>query len=137
MVNYQVIMLYDDELGKAYFDSYVKSDDTTLGNIQVTELPPYADIQKAKSCTYDSDNATWVFDEAKYAKIITAEEERKAAEEEAAAEAATVMSNAELTAFVLELAEMISANETGVVDETTETVAEESTGVDETTEAVE
>ena len=108
MVNYQVIMLYDEELGQSYFDSYTKSDDTSLGNITTTTLPPYADKQMAKACTYDMDAGTWSFDETKYAKILAAEEAAKKAAEEAAANAAQIMTNAELTTIVLELSEMVS-----------------------------
>lgn len=59
---YQVILLKNN-----YYYSYVESDDTTLGNIEVSDLPHYQDINKARSCYYD--NGTWVYDENKYLEI--------------------------------------------------------------------
>lgn len=46
---YQVIIVFDDIKKKSYFNSYVISSDTTLGNIECEELPLYADINKAQA----------------------------------------------------------------------------------------
>lgn len=67
---YQVTILYDPDRNRGYYEDYVESNDDTLGNITVEELPPYADIKKAQSCWYDAENMQWVFDEDKYQSIV-------------------------------------------------------------------
>lgn len=64
---YQVIILKDEKNNKNYYQSYVESDDTTLGNITVDDLPPYADLKKARSCFYKE--GEWIFDNEKYEEI--------------------------------------------------------------------
>ena len=44
MKKYQVIIILDESRNRSYYQGYVESEDTTLGNITVEELPPYADI---------------------------------------------------------------------------------------------
>lgn len=101
---YQVIIILDEKRGKSYYQSYVESDNVNLGNITCSELPPYQDIHKARSCYWDS--ARWVYDEEKYAEIIAAIETEKA-EKEAADKISIIMTNEELTESLMELAGMI------------------------------
>lgn len=105
---YQVIIINDDIRNKDYYQSYVESEDTALGNITVEELPPYADPNMARACWWDSENRKWVFDEDKEAEI----QEKIAADKEAAektrAEAEATPSNSDLADCVIELGELIS-----------------------------
>ena len=110
-MKYQVIVFMDENRNKSYYHSYIESEDTTLGNIECSDLPPYQDINKARACYLDVDNATWVFDEEKYAEILAAIEEERVAREQAELEASVVMSNAELTQALLELAEIVGGTE--------------------------
>lgn len=104
---YQVILVQDEKKGKAYYYSYVKSADTTLGNIEVDDLPAYQDINKARACTYE--DGSWIFDEAKYADILDQIElEEEAAEEEKAKEEAK-LSNEEIADALMELAELFAS----------------------------
>lgn len=100
---YQVIIILDEERSKSYYHSYVESTDTTLGNISVSELPPYADINKAQACYWDANNLAWVFDEEKYASIIAKIEANKEAAEQAQLEAEATPTNGELAECVMEL----------------------------------
>lgn len=110
-MKYQVIIFLDESRNRSYYHSYVMSEDTTLGNIECSDLPPYQDINKARACYWDADNATWVFDEEKYAEILAAIEEERVAREQAELEASVVMTNAELTQAFLELAEIVGGTE--------------------------
>lgn len=101
---YQVIIISDEERGKSYYQSYVESDNTNLGNITCSELPSYQDINKARSCYWDS--VRWVYDEEKYAEIIAEIEAAKAAEE-AANQISVTMNNEELTESVMELSDLV------------------------------
>lgn len=67
---YQVSILYDAQRKIGYYENYIESDDNTLGNITVENLPPYQDINKAQSCYYDCDTDAWIFDEQKYQEIV-------------------------------------------------------------------
>lgn len=69
-MHYQVILINDEITNKNYYHSYFLSDDTSLGNITVTDLPPYQDINKARSCYWDSENKKWIFDEGEYNKFL-------------------------------------------------------------------
>ena len=113
---YQVIIVYDETRERSYYWSYVVSEDTTLGNIECSELPPYADINMARACYWDEENLNWVFDDEKYEKIVADEEaQRKAREEEEAIEAATP-SNYKLMIGMLELANITSTINTAVAE---------------------
>ena len=97
---YNVIIVLDDSRSKSYYYSYV----TENGNIECTELPPYADPNKARACYWDTESATWVYDEEKYTEIVAEQEALKAAAEQEKLEAEAVPSNAELADAVMELA---------------------------------
>ncbi len=105
---YQVIIVFDKIRERSYFYSYVISDDTSKGNIECTELPHYADVNKARACYWDSDNKLWVFDEEKYSEICEEIETIREAQEEAEAIAEATPTNAELAEICMELAEMVS-----------------------------
>ena len=105
---YQVILFLDETRNKSYYYSYKESEDTTLGNITCTELPPYQDINKARSCYWDAENLAWVFDEEKYAEIMTEIAEAEAAREEAEALAQSVPTTSELAEANVEMAIMIA-----------------------------
>ena len=105
---YQVIIINDDVRNKDYYQGYVESEDTTLGNITVEELPPYADPNMARACWWDSENRKWVFDEDKEAEIQEKIKSDKEAAEKAQAEAEATPSNSDLAGCVIELGELIS-----------------------------
>lgn len=104
---YQVIIILDESREKSYYHSYVETEDTTFGNIECTDLPPYADINKAQSCYWDAENTQWVFDEEKYQEILTEIENAKKEESEKAALQKTVMTNEEATLAIIELSELV------------------------------
>lgn len=106
-MNYQVIIVLDETREKSYFYSYVISEDTTLGNIECTDLPPYADINKARSCYWDADNSSWIFDEDKYKEICDDIESKLKEQEQAELDASLVMTNEEATAAIMELSDLV------------------------------
>lgn len=108
MEKYQVIILLDEARERSYFYSYVISEDTTQGNIECTELPPYADINKARSCYWDTNKTVWVFDEEKYEEICTQIKAEQLAQEEARAIAEATPSCMELSEIAIELAESVA-----------------------------
>ena len=105
---YQVIIINDDVRNKDYYQGYVESEDTALGNITVEELPPYADPNMARACWWDSENRKWVFDEDKEAEIQEKIKSDKETAEKAQAEAEATPSNSDLAGCVIELGELIS-----------------------------
>ena len=105
---YQVIIINDDVRNKDYYQGYVESEDTALGNITVEELPPYADPNMARACWWDSENRKWVFDEDKEAEIQEKIKSDKEAAEKAQAEAEATPSNSDSAGCVIELGELIS-----------------------------
>lgn len=107
MKKYQVIIVLDETRERSYFYSYVVSEDSTKGNIECTELPPYADIDKARACYWDDTNLVWVYDDDKYNEICEKIEAELEAQEQAKLEASLIMNNAELTEAVMELSELI------------------------------
>ena len=109
---YQVIIILDEARNKSYYHSYVPGD----GNIECEELPPYADVNKARACYWDAKAKAWVYDEEKYAEIIAEQEAAKAAQEQAEKEEAAVPSNKELAEAVVELAEGIADIEAGITE---------------------
>lgn len=107
-MNYQVIIVLDEAKGKSYYHSYVVSENTTLGNITCTELPPYADVNKAQSCYWDTKAKAWVYDEEKYTELVEEQEAVRTAEEQAKKENAAVPSNKVLAKAVMDLANEIA-----------------------------
>lgn len=102
-MKYNVIIVLDETRDRSYYYSYVPEN----GNIECDELPPYQDLNKAQSCYWDGEK--WIFDEEKYAEIVTAEEAEKEAAEEAEKEAAATPTNAEIAQALMELGEDVSA----------------------------
>ena len=105
---YQVIIFLDETRDRSYYHSYTISNDKTLGNIECSELPPYQDYNKARSCYWDSESETWIFDEEKYTEtlsIIKAEEEARKEAELIAAFTPTVLELAEAS---IETAQAVS-----------------------------
>lgn len=98
-MKYNVIIVLDESRNRSYYYSYV----TENGNIECTELPPFADPYKARSCYWDGEN--WIYDADKYAEIMTIQAAEKEAAEAEAAEAEATPTNAELTLAVMELAD--------------------------------
>lgn len=76
-MEYHVILNLDEKKSRNYYYSYSEEGS---GNLKCTELPPYQDINKARSCYWDGEK--WVYDEDKYKEIIEAIEARKKAEQE-------------------------------------------------------
>lgn len=99
MKKYQVIIVLDETRERSYFYSYVISEDSTKGNIECTELPPYADIDKARACYWK--NGAWIFDEEKYTEILAKIEAEKEAIQAEADRIASIPSNEELNLMVL------------------------------------
>ena len=110
-MKYQVIIVLDDTRNKSYFYSYVQSGDSTLGNIECTDLPPYQDINKARSCYWDSEALVWVFDEEKYTEILAIIADKEADIKQKELEASVIMTNKELTQAVWEILEIIGGTE--------------------------
>ena len=110
-MKYQVLLFLDETRNKSYYHSYFESEDTKLGNMECTDLPPYQDINKARACYWDSENSEWVFDEEKYAEIIEEIEAEREAREKEELEASVVMTNAELTQAIMEITEIIGGKE--------------------------
>lgn len=104
-MKYQVLIFLDEARNRSYYHSYVESEDTTLGNIECSDLPPYQDINKARACYWNSEIESWVFDEEKYQEILVAEAQVKAEQEEAEAIAASTPSNMELMEAIMEIAQ--------------------------------
>lgn len=99
-MKYNVIIVLDESRNRSYYYSYV----TENGNIECTELPPYADPAKARACYWDAENTTWIYDAEKYEEIVAEQEALEAAAEQERLEAEAVPSNAELADAVMELA---------------------------------
>lgn len=107
-MKYQVIIILDSSRNRSYYQGYIISDDETQGNITCEELPPYADVNKARSCYWDSEEKKWIYDAEKEAEI---QEQIAAAEAEAEktkAEAEATPSNMDLTDAVIELGNNVS-----------------------------
>lgn len=99
---YNVIIVLDSSRNKSYYYSYTAGN----GNIQCEELPPYADINKARACWWDGSG--WIYDAEKHAEIEAQQAAEKEAAEKEAAEADAVPDNADLAAAVMELADNVS-----------------------------
>ncbi|MDE6052159.1 MAG: hypothetical protein K2G55_00040 [Lachnospiraceae bacterium] len=113
-MKYNVIIVLDESRNRSYYYSYVAEN----GNIECTELPPYADPNKARACYWDGKK--WVFDADKYAEIVAVQAAEKEAAEREAAEAEAVPTNAELAAGMMELGDNVS-----VIMEAVTEIAEE------------
>lgn len=107
---YNVIIVLDESRDKSYYYSYVVQN----GNIECEDLPPYQDINKARSCYWDGN--AWIYDGDKYAELVAAQAEAAEAAEQERQEAEAVPTNAELAAAVMELAD----NENLIMDAITE-----------------
>lgn len=101
---YNVIIVLDNAKNRSYYYTYVESD----GNIVCDELPPYQDINKARSCYWNEGD--WVYDPDKCAEIVAEQENAKAAAEQARIEAEAVPTLEEIAAATMEIAENVSAN---------------------------
>jgi hypothetical protein len=116
MKKYQVIIILDESRNKSYYQRYIESEDATLGNITVEELPPYADINMARACYWDADNKKWIYDEDKEAEIQAKITAAKEAAEKAQAAAEATPSNADLADCVVELGDGQSSLEDAVAE---------------------
>ena len=116
MKKYQVIIILDESRNRSYYQGYVESEDTTLGNITVSELPPYADVNMARACYWDAENEKWIFDEEKESDIQEKLAADKEAAEKAQAETEATPSNADLADCVSELGEGQSSLEDAVAE---------------------
>ena len=94
-MKYQVIIILDSSRNRSYYQGYIISDDETQGNITCEELPPYADVNKARSCYWDSEEKKWIYDAEKEA-------------EKTKAEAEATPSNMDLADAVIELGNNVS-----------------------------
>ena len=102
-MKYNVIIVLDESRNRSYYYSYV----TENGNIECTELPPYADPNKARACYWDGEK--WMFDADKYAEIEAIQAAEREAAEKEAAEAAATPTNAELALAVMDIGDNLSA----------------------------
>lgn len=116
MKKYQVIIILDESRNRSYYQGYVESEDTTLGNITVEELPPYADINMARACYWDADNRKWLYDADKEAEIQEKIAAAKEAAEKAQAAAEATPSNSDLADCVVELGDVQSSLEDAVAE---------------------
>lgn len=101
---YNVIIVHDDTRDKNYYYSYVEEN----GNIKCEDLPPYADINKARACYWDAKGKNWIYDAEKYAEIVEIQTAEKAAAEQKRLETEAIPSNAELAEAVIEIANSIN-----------------------------
>lgn len=99
---YNVIIVLDQSRNRSYYYSYTDKN----GNIECEELPPYADLNKARSCYWDG--RKWIFDADKHTEIVAAQEAEKAAAEQARKAAETIPTNEELAAATMEIADNVS-----------------------------
>ena len=100
-MKYQVLLFLDETRNKSYYHSYFESEDTKLGNMECTDLPPYQDIIKARACYWDSEKSEWVFDAEKYDEILEDAQRDKAEQEEANAISEATPSNLELLEAIM------------------------------------
>ena len=103
-MKYNVIIVLDESRNRSYYDRYVAEN----GNIECADLPPYQDINKARSCYWDGGN--WIYDVDKHAEIVAAQEAEKAAAEQAAQEAEAVPTLREIGIALMEIAENVNTN---------------------------
>lgn len=104
---YQVIILLNNN-GRSYYQSYVRSDDTALGNISTDVLPPTQDILQAQSYWWDFDTETWMYDEDMYYRLLTEEEKEISEAEQREKERKSQPTIEEISEALIELAEIVS-----------------------------
>ena len=107
-MKYQVIILLDESRNKSYYQNYTISADEAQGNIACDELPPFADVNKARSSYWDFEAERWVYDADKEVEIQEQIAEAKAADEKAKAEAEATPTNMDLADAVMELGNNVS-----------------------------
>lgn len=103
---YDVIIILDENRGRSYYHSYTEDGDES-GNIRCAELPPYQDINKARSCWWNE--GKWSFDRQKHAEIVAEQAAEKDAEEQARREAEAAPDSNDLMLGLMELADNLSA----------------------------
>lgn len=108
-MKYQVIVSLNELNGKRYYHSYVESG----GNIVCDDLPPFQDINKARSCYWDDEK--WIFDEIRYTEILAEIAQAKADAEAETDRIARIPSNEELNEMILSAYEAI--NELAMFDD--------------------
>lgn len=109
-MKYQVIVSLNESNGKRYYHAYVESG----GNIVCDDLPPFQDINKARSCYWDDEK--WMFDEIRYAEILDEIEQAKADAEAEANRIAAIPNNELLYEMMLSAFDAI--NELAKFDDT-------------------
>lgn len=102
---YQVIILYNEQNGRSYYRSYFKTDDIALGNISTNVLPPTQDVIEAQSYWWDFEAEIWNYDDEMYQRLTAEDEQKKAEEEQRRREAEAQLTNEEIVAALMELAE--------------------------------
>lgn len=107
-MKYQVIIILDSSRNRSYYQGYIISDDEIQGNITCEELPPYADVNKARSCYWDSEEKKWIYDAEKEAEIQEQIAAAEAETEKTKAEAEATPPNMDLADAVIELGNNVS-----------------------------
>lgn len=102
-MSYNVIIVLDESRERSYYHSY----NEVSGNIQCEDLPPYADVLKARACYREDDK--WIFDEEKYQELVEEHDAHIAEAKQAAMEASAVPSNTELAIGLMEVCENLDA----------------------------
>ena len=102
---YQVIILFKEEYNHSYYQSYVKSDDTTLGNISTNVLPPTQDILQAQSYWWDFDTESWVYDEEMYQKLLAEEDQAEKEAQQREKERQALPTAEEISEALMEIAQ--------------------------------
>ena len=100
-MKYNVIIVLDDSRDRSYYYTYVAEN----GNIECSELPPYADVNKARSCYWDGKK--WIYDADKYEEIMAVQAAEKAAAEQRQREMEAVPSNADLALGLMDVADKV------------------------------
>lgn len=103
-MEYNVIIMLDEKRNKRYYYSYVDKG----GNIKCADLPPYQDINKARSCYWDAENTTWVYDADKYAEIVAEQEAQRSVAEKMQREEEATPTNEELASAMMEIADNVN-----------------------------
>ena len=101
-MKYNVIIVLDESRNRSYYDHYVAEN----GNIECTDLPPYQDINKARSCFWDGEK--WIYDADKYAEIVAARQAEKTAAEQKQRELEAIPSNTDLMLGLMDVADKVS-----------------------------
>lgn len=115
MKKYQVIINLDRSWDRSYYQTYLE-DGPAKGNIECYDLPPYADINKARACYWDSLNEAWIFDEEKYNEFLHEQEQAKNEADRVNAVNAATPSNVELAEGMIEVAEAVAQHDDALVE---------------------